>query len=209
MPAIDYRLVLGCDPGASSGLALVGLPLRGAAQLHGLWQVHGSSGPLWWARAQAAAAEACLVADGLEEGPHVAAVEEIPATFRDGSIVGLRKGHSAWAGLGQRRGLLLAALYTAGWQVEDIDQRDWTAEARVQASKQGVDPWVRVREAGALVTGAAAALAALPQDSEAARARVVDAAEAVLIGLGAALRARAGRKTKALVLRPPSRRRRV
>ena len=66
-----------------------------------------------------------------------------------------------------------------------------------------------MREAGALVTGAAAALAALPQDSEAARSRVVDAAEAVLIGLGAALRARAGRTTKALVLRPPSRRRRV
>lgn len=45
-------LALGADPGASTGLALVSLWPAGA-RLLALWSVHGSSLPLWWARAAA------------------------------------------------------------------------------------------------------------------------------------------------------------
>lgn len=181
-------LALGADPGASTGLALVSLWPAGA-RLLALWSVHGSSLPLWWARASAAAQEARELA---AETDARAWVEAIPATMREGSIAGVTRGHAAWAGLGQRRGLLMGALMAAGWPVEDIDQRDWTAAARVQASKQGIDPRVRLREAAALVAGAGAALDALPSDTEAAAQRQIDAAEAVLIALGAAVRVRGG-----------------
>lgn len=180
---------LGGDPGASTGLALVVLPPAGAPCLLGLWSIHGSSLPLWWERASAAARQARELAG---ESDARAWVEAIPATMREGSIAGVTRGHAAWAGLGQRRGLLLGALLAEGWTVEDIDQRDWTAAARVQASKQGIDPRVRLREAAALVVGAGAALDALPCDTEAAAQRQVDAAEAVLIALGAAVRVRGG-----------------
>jgi hypothetical protein len=206
LPAARPLLALGGDPGRSGSLALVFVPLGAKPQLVGLWPVTGAELGLYWQRASAAAKAARVAAMAAAEGlgvetDPVAYIESIPVTMRQGSIAGVDRGLAAWAGLGQRRGLLLGGLYAAGWEVAPIEQGAWARAARVSASKQVVSPQVRVAEAGALVEGAAAALAALPQATTAARDRVVDAAESILIALGAALIERSAGAQVAAVLR--------
>lgn len=199
-------LVLGGDPGKSGSLALLHLPPAGRPRLAGLWPVSATALDLYWARSAEAGRQAREVAMelgwrlGTDQDP-TAYVELIPVGMREGSIPGVRRGLAAWAGLGQRRGLLLAGLFAAGWSVRPIEQGDWARAAGVTQSKQGVDPQVRVREAGVLVEGARDALAALPASTEAAASRVIDAAESILIALGGALIERNARVAAAAAIR--------
>ncbi len=97
---------------------------------------------------------------------------------------GVKRGHMAWAGLGEARGLGVAALLVGGVKVESIAQRDWTATlGRVAPKKNAQDPLLRVREAGSLIRGARQALTEIGTGSKAARDRSIDVAEAALIAL--------------------------
>jgi|LauGreDrversion2_3_1035106.scaffolds.fasta_scaffold01517_2 hypothetical protein len=184
-PTPERVICLGIDPGRESGVALVELvPTPGKAPypaLHGSWAVWGASDRLWFNRATAAVHEATRA---LGEGcVKIAFIEEIPATFRTGSIKGVKRGHAAWAGLGKRWGAWQSILFGADWEVREIEQSDWTKLCGVEKSKEKAGgPAGRVREASTLVAGAAKALAKIENEKIQG-----DAAESVLIGLAGAV----------------------
>jgi len=175
---------LGVDPGREAGVALVELrPTPGKAPypvLQGAWGVYGADDKLWWSRARAAAEEAS--ASLGEAVPKIAFLEQIPVTFKSGSIPGVRRGHAAWAGLGKRWGAWQATLFAAGWEVRSIEQKVWVETCKVAASKEKAGgPEGRGREASALIAGARAAL-----DKIGAGKLKSDVAESMLIGLAGA-----------------------
>ena len=182
----DY-LAIGVDPGASTGIAVVRgeITNRGAMQFTAVWaeSVFGSSKKLLWLRLKDAARAAVERAgDGA-----TAYIETISPTIRRGSIAGVRDGMTAWAGLGQHRGLALGAVMDAGAVVEDLPQREWSQILPIARAKgAGTD---RVWEASRLVAGATDLLALLDDSSEAARDRRVDVAEAILIAAAGCLMA--------------------
>jgi hypothetical protein len=139
--------------------------------------VRGANDRLWFDRATAAVQEAGRT---LGEGClKIAFIEEIPTTFRTGSIKGVKRGHAAWAGLGKRWGAWQSILFGAGWEVREIDQGDWTQLCGVEKSKEKAGgPAGRVREASALVAGAAKALTGVDHEKLSG-----DVAESILIGL--------------------------
>ena len=196
-PTPERVVCLGVDPGRESGAALVELvPTPGKAPypaLLGSWAVRGSSDRLWFDRAAAAVQEAGrALGDGCLK---IAFIEEIPATFRTGSIQGVKRGHAAWAGLGKRWGAWQSILFGAGWDVREIEQSDWTQLCGVERSKEKAGgPTGRVREACALVAGAAKALAGIDHEKLSG-----DVAESVLIALAGCVvmgrEASAGRPT--------------
>jgi len=202
---------IGMDPGRSTGLAAVAWSDEGP-RLLGLHSVYGSNRRTWLGRAGAATADLHSKVFGLQgEGLVAAYVEEIPATMRMGSIRGVTRGHKAWAGLGQWRGLGLGALITAEVEVTDIDQTVWVGAVRsslgrIAESKNEGDPLLRVREASNLIRGAREALVELgappgwqPGDKlTAGEERSIDAAEAILIAAAGCIlmrHAAAGRAT--------------
>lgn len=182
---MSHYTSIGIDPGASTGVAVVRgeLTPRGSMRFSVVWveSVFGSTKRLLWTRMK----QAAMVARGHAGDAGVFYIETISPTIRKGSIAGVRDGMSAWAGLGQHRGLALAAAMEADLPVEDIAQREWARSLPISRAKGGdVD---RVAEAGRLVAGAADALNALDASSEAARSRRVDVAEAVLIAAAGCL----------------------
>lgn len=177
-------ICLGIDPGRESGVALVELmPSPGKAPypaLHGSWAVWGDRDRLWFDRATAAVQEATRA---LGERCKIAFIEEIPVTFREDSIKGVKRGHAAWAGLGKRWGAWQSILFGAGWEVREIEQADWTKLCGVEKSKaKAGGPEGRVREASTLVAGAAKALSAIKNQKIRG-----DVAESTLIGLAGAV----------------------
>lgn len=181
-------VAVGADPGRSTGLALVSVRTGAAPTLMEVWQVHGAVDLVWWRRARAACASAAdLIAQRAPGHPPTAFIEEIPATLRRNSIAGVTAGHRAWAGLGEVRGMLQACLFEAGFVVVDFPQKSWTTLLGVAPKKDPADPELRLREARMRVAQAGALLNVLPQDSQAANERRVDAAESVLIAAAGAM----------------------
>lgn len=179
-------IILGIDPGDSTALALVVLAPVTGLRLVGLWQVYGASEP-WHRRLDVAVAEALALADGL--GPLVVWMEAPPPSY-SGTRDGRRVNHQTAAhSIGEARGAIRGALRAAGVPMASIrdvpsGRSGWWGAMRVGA-KIG-DGTHRIREAR-LVAGAWEALEGLPADTDAARARVVDAAEAILIGAAGAV----------------------
>jgi hypothetical protein len=176
---VSSRWALGVDPGREGAAALVELG-RAGAHLHGLWLVRQPEDRWHRLAAEAALAALARVPDGVTRW---ASVEKPPATFRAGSIAGLKRGHRAWAGLGAWQGGWRAHLSAAGWPVHLVEVAEWTrlsGVARSKAKAGGEEG--RVREAQALVYEAGEALARVTG----AKARG-DAAEAILIALAGCL----------------------
>ncbi len=172
---MSSRWALGVDPGSEGAAALVELG-RAGAHLRGLWIVRQPEAR-WHRWAIQAATEArARVPAGHELR---AFVERPPATFRAGSIPGLKRGHRAWAGLGAWQGAWRGHLAAQGWAVEQVEVRDWIASTGVAKSKAKAGGEAgRVREADFLVYDSGPALA------EIVRVKLRgDAAEAVLIAL--------------------------
>lgn len=181
----DRLVCLGVDPGRESGASLVELvPVPSDAPyptLHGSWSVRGSSDRLWYDRAVLAVQAANNHLGG--NCRKIAFIEDIPATFRNGSIKGVRRGHAAWAGLGKRYGSWQAILFAENWEVRAIEQSVWTKICGVEKSKEKAGgPEGRVREATALVAGALTVFREI--ENEKLRG---DVAESILIGLAGAV----------------------
>lgn len=182
------RAVIGVDPGASTGIAVV---LSGAARPSclGTWECYGTLRRRW-DRLEDAVLQAYLAA-----AEHVApelilfAVEDPPPASRRRSLAGDKRGQRTWAGIGRYQGMALAASCLALRRLSRgspppilVPQREWRDAwlPAIHPSKVG-DGGHRVVEAERLVEGVDFDLIA--------PARRVDAAEAVLLA-GAVLRTR-------------------
>ena len=191
-------LAIGLDPGRSTGLSAVRWGSDGP-ELAAAFPIYGAGYSTWWKRAtHAVSGMNRAIGEHTLDSPAVAYVEAIPATFRRLSMPGVSKGHKAWAGLGEARGLGVAALLAGGIRVESIDQKLWVSTlGSVAQAKNDNDPLLRVREASHLVRGARQALAEVADGSKAAQSRSVDVAESILIALaGCMLLRRQLRRTR-------------
>jgi len=174
--------VLGIDPGASSALAAVewrGFNKR--ARLIASHLVHGSSKRLFDERLDQALAD---IAAATQDVPPVAAFLE---SHNGGKSTGRgargKLPPSTWIGLGDKRGQLYEAV-RGHWLVraEDLDITQWPKLLGVP-SKKHQDGWHRCADAARHVDGWREQQAVLQAGrvSKAARSRIVDQAEAVLI----------------------------
>lgn len=189
---------IGVDPGGSTGMSVVSLEDH-RATLVGVEEVFGVR-DAWWLRAYAGTNRLQREVVTTCGWGAPAFVEAIPATFREGSIEGVTRGHKTWSGLGEWRGLAVGALKSASVDVLDIDQPKWVEVIGlflqpIAAGKNGNDAGLRIREASSLIAGAREFFArrtpvapgTAKSDLTAEQGRSVDIAESMLISLAGCL----------------------
>ena len=182
------RLVLGLDPGASMGMALVLHEQRRRARLVKAWHVMGGSDLLWMSRLYAAANGLSLTLANYPDVP-VSAVVEVPAN--GGRNSNRATGATTWVKAGRNAGRVEGVVYAAcGLVFVDMasgrTKGGWPALCGVSSGKQG-DGMHRVREASMMAHGARDHLATMPEDSDAAIERKVCVAESILIACAGGL----------------------
>ncbi len=185
---------IGADSGASAGWALVRLRPGKLPELVELWPVYGTTAKLWLYRASATAKVAWqrLVAEaGTVAAAQTATVWiETPPEFSRKGKDGKRHSQQSWIGLGRRVGGLEMAWYAASSEApECVEPTQWWNPwgGVIRRGKDERDKGLhRVKEAGRLVKGAAAALETVPAT------RRIDCAESILVAGAAALNALEG-----------------
>ena len=188
MKATRHRLALGIDPGASTGLALVRDVPGGLPELLGAWCAWGADRE-WLRRLNESLGVVGVLAfdRGVALADVVVWVEEPPSHWRSG---GPRNTQAAARGIGRRMGQveMAWAQRTEGTWPRRVQGPEWWEPWRGQVAHGKIgDGGHRIAEAGRWVEGARAVLAAMEQETTAARERRVDVAEAILIAGAAAM----------------------
>lgn len=175
-------MVIGLDPGAHGGVALVERLDDVRGHLLAVAHVTGST-PLHWYRN----ARAALLMMGVELDSRGATarvvLEEPPVISHRGALAGDRGGQRTWCGIGRYQGLLMAAC--AEWSAAMpviVPHGEWTGALQplIRPKKIG-DGWHRIAEAERWLIGARELLAPIPKTSR------IDCAEASLFALAGAI----------------------
>jgi hypothetical protein len=187
---------VGIDPGESAAVAAVQSQRGKRPRLLGLWPIYASTPGPWLYRADAAMV-ACAdllerMAAEAEASDRPLSALRIPRVSIEGVVKAARgpfAHHASGWGLGFRAGQLhaLAWMHLGTPPVVVLPTAKaggWWGKLAISGKAIGKklgDGQHRVREAGLFVEGAGEALAGLDTSCAAARARVVDSAEAILI----------------------------
>jgi len=177
-------MVLGIDPGRSCGLALVEHRRGVRPRLSGAWHIRGGTRLLWTSRA-AAAVDAVALSLPPTDLASLRIVLEVPG----GRGASRRNyGPDTWLGLGRYAGVIEGLLYAElAVAALEMPSNDWPKRLRLRVGKQGAGSH-RIQEACLICAGADEHLAAMPDNSKAARERRVCIAEAILIATAGGLK---------------------
>lgn len=185
MPRGVRVISIGVDPGESAAIAVVRGSRGKRPVLLGLWQIHGSTDAAWFRRADVAVGALWDVLDAAED------YEASHARVGLEGVVPVARGpfahHASGWGLGFRAGVLFAMLREQLGVMPCVvlpSKAGWWGPLTMGGKPLGPKRdggQHRIGEAGLFCDGAGAALAGLDMGSDAAKARRVDAAEAILI----------------------------